>query len=282
MKQLKILLVAVCLVIVACIQDGNVRKQQASWPEFENQAINLIRGQPTVDINSCAGRPWLGQTWKDLYFANGTPARKPAKGISPLWRPFYLEERIDEMRAGNLSTIVVSVIADFYVDANNPERFASYPRDGRRYKKSFCFRCKNQFDYIYRVFKSDKAELALTPSDIRRNAKAGKQSIIIEVVGGEILHGDLEILDNLYNNDIRILELIHNHANRLGDTQSFRSKHGGLTAFGKQVVKRMNELGMMIDVAHATFTTVKDVVAITTDPIILSHSYIGSTFNLTS
>jgi membrane dipeptidase len=77
-----------------------------------------------------------------------------------------------------------------------------------------------------------------------------------------------------YDRGLRSLQLVHYRVNELGDIQTEQPVHGGLTVFGKEVVRELNRLGIVIDVAHARFEVVKGVVETTTQPIILSHSNI--------
>jgi membrane dipeptidase len=94
----------------------------------------------------------------------------------------------------------------------------------------------------------------------------------LAVEGGDLLEGEIEKLDEVYNNGVRSIQLVHYAPNDLGDLQTAVSMHNGLSSFGKNVVRKMNQLGMLIDVAHASFQTAKDVADITDSPIMLSHS----------
>ena len=76
----------------------------------------------------------------------------------------------------------------------------------------------------------------------------------------------------MYEDGVRSLQIVHYAPNPLGDLQTEASQHNGLSASGKEVVKKLNTLGMVIDVAHASFKTVQDTASITAAPIILSHS----------
>ncbi len=92
------------------------------------------------------------------------------------------------------------------------------------------------------------------------------------VEGGDFLEHDVENVDQAYLHGVRSIQLVHYVPNQVGDLQTSDPAHNGLSDFGKQVVRRMNKLGMLIDVAHADFQTVKDVVSLTDSPVMLSHS----------
>ena len=87
----------------------------------------------------------------------------------------------------------------------------------------------------------------------------------------------MDRVQEAYDRGLRSLQLVHYRVNELGDIQTEQPVHGGLTPFGKDVVREMNRLGIVIDVAHARFEVVKGVVETTTQPIILSHSNIMET-----
>ena len=116
------------------------------------------------------------------------------------------------------------------------------------------------------------AILATTSSDLARAQRERKVAAFLACEGGEFLDGKPERVDQLYSDGVRSIQLVHYVPNILGDLQTSAPQHGGLSTLGKSVVKRMNAVGMVIDVAHASFETVRDVVSLTSAPVILSHS----------
>jgi membrane dipeptidase len=102
---------------------------------------------------------------------------------------------------------------------------------------------------------------------------------ILAVEGCDFLEGRIDRVQEAFDRGIRSLQLVHYRVNELGDIQTETAVHGGLTAFGKEAVREMNRLGIVIDVAHARFEVVKGVVETTTQPIILSHSNIMESSN---
>lgn len=154
---------------------------------------------------------------------------------------------------------------------------------------------KNAFAYANREMDSLDAVVARNPDKIVKVAnyaelmKAVKQhkiAAMFGVEGGHMIEDDLNKLDALYKRGARYLTLTHNIAPSWatsaaeeaplnlpeGKTFTDTSKLKGLNDFGKKVVKHMNELGMMIDVSHVGDQTFWDVIALTTKPIIASHS----------
>ncbi len=94
----------------------------------------------------------------------------------------------------------------------------------------------------------------------------------LSVEGGDFLEGNVDYVDEAFKDGVRSIQLVHYAPNDVGDLQTAEPVNNGLSNFGKATVKRMNKLGMAVDVAHANLKTVQDVVDITDSPIILSHS----------
>ena len=97
---------------------------------------------------------------------------------------------------------------------------------------------------------------------------------LLAVEGSDFLEGRIDRVQEAFDRGIRSLQLVHYRVNELGDIQTAPPVHGGLTAFGRAVVREMNRLGIVVDVAHATPAVVAGVLETTTQPIILSHSNI--------
>ena len=119
-------------------------------------------------------------------------------------------------------------------------------------------------------------ELAIHPAtkaaDFDNHSIEKKPTLFISCEGGDFLEGKTELLDQMYSDGVRSLQVVHYAPSLLGDLQTQPTQHNGLSTAGKAVVKKMNQLNMLVDVAHASFKTVQDVVAITDAPIMLSHS----------
>ena len=106
-----------------------------------------------------------------------------------------------------------------------------------------------------------------------RAARSARPSLIVASEGADFLEGKIERLDEAYQRwALRHLQLTHYRPNELGDIQTEPSVQGGLTPFGAEVIRRCNALGIVVDVAHATFEGVKKAAAVTTKPLVLSHT----------
>lgn len=120
---------------------------------------------------------------------------------------------------------------------------------------------------------SDDMEICLTADDAERITGEGKIAAFLAVENGVAIANDLSNLDHLYSRGIRYMTLTHISSNALATSSSDSLRPGeGLTKFGREVVRKMDELGMIIDISHARIEAVEDVLEITSAPVIASHS----------
>jgi membrane dipeptidase len=121
----------------------------------------------------------------------------------------------------------------------------------------------------------DELYMAENYEELMKRVNEGKFCGLMGAEGGNIIEGSMDNLETIYSRGVRYLGLTWNTSNAIGVSakdESQRGKKGGLTDFGIEVVKKMNELGMMVDVSHLGETAFWDVVHTTKDPIIASHS----------
>ena len=118
----------------------------------------------------------------------------------------------------------------------------------------------------------DQLGLARNVSDILRLRKQRKVAVILGIEGGHAIEDDLAVLRMFYRIGVRVLTLTWMVNTNWADSSGDDPKHRGLTPFGKQVVKEMNRLGMVVDVSHLSDSAFYDVLATTTKPVIASHS----------
>src|SRR5215470_6768318 len=112
----------------------------------------------------------------------------------------------------------------------------------------------------------DQIELATTAADIERIVKAHKIAAFLTI------DDDLRVLRMYYQLGIRSMTLTHARNSNWADSANDTPVHNGLTEFGKEVVREMNRLGMVVDLAHVSDKTFYDALAVTTKPVIVSHS----------
>jgi len=136
-------------------------------------------------------------------------------------------------------------------------------------------RCLAMIDIFYREMEANSTAIALAHSyqELLSHQQAGKIGAFLTIEEGGALEGRLENLRNFYRLGIRLLTLTWNYPNEIGYPnckEAFRTK--GLTQFGQQVVKEMNQLGMIIDVSHLSDQGFYDVLALSSKPFVASHS----------
>ena len=110
-----------------------------------------------------------------------------------------------------------------------------------------------------------------TAAEIRRAKKQSKICILMGIEGGYVIEDSLYALRIFYRLGVRYMTLTHNVATNWADAHR-DERHGGLTDFGKEVVREMNRLGMFIDISHVSVKTMNDALDVTTAPVIASHS----------
>ena len=119
---------------------------------------------------------------------------------------------------------------------------------------------------------SDQVELALTAADIERITRAGKIAAIFSLEGGHQIDDDLGVLRMYQRMGIRAMTLTHFRNNNWADSSTDKPAHNGLTEFGKQVVREMNRIGIIVDVSHISDKTFYDTLAVSSKPVIATHS----------
>lgn len=118
----------------------------------------------------------------------------------------------------------------------------------------------------------DVFELASTADDIERIAEAGKIASMMGVEGGHSIEGSLDNLQRLYDQGCRYMTLTHSRTLDWADSATDDPRHGGLTEFGRDVVREMNRLGMLVDLSHVSPDVMKQAIAVSEAPVIFSHS----------
>jgi membrane dipeptidase len=120
----------------------------------------------------------------------------------------------------------------------------------------------------------DRLLFATTAADVRRAKAEGKVAILIGVEGGHAIEGSLDRLRDLHARGARYLTLTWNNGNAWAGSSIGvgKTRTGGLTPFGRDVVREMNRLGMLVDLSHVSDSTFFDAIAVSTMPVIASHS----------
>ncbi|MFG3095753.1 dipeptidase [Streptomyces sp. NPDC048202] len=131
-----------------------------------------------------------------------------------------------------------------------------------------------QIDCVTRLIERYPAELApaLTAADMEAARASGRIASLMGAEGGHSIANSLGTLRGLYALGVRYMTLTHNDNVDWADSATDEPKAGGLTAFGREVVREMNRLGMLVDLSHVAATTMRDALDATSAPVIFSHS----------
>ena len=118
----------------------------------------------------------------------------------------------------------------------------------------------------------ENLELALTADDIERIHGAGRIASLLGAEGGHSIESSLAVLRQLYEVGVRYMTLTHSSNTAWADSATDQPAHGGLTAFGRQVIREMNRLGMLVDLSHVSPQTMRHTLDTSEAPVIFSHS----------
>ncbi len=182
----------------------------------------------------------------------------------------FEDEAITAMKEGGFTVSTFSTVSDYQIltlgknglsarrDFNAGEAWQSYQTQVATLKSLI----------------SDQTMQILSPQDIIKAKTNNKIGILFSAEGADFLQGNLDNLDKCYNDGIRCITIMHYHVNEAGDIQTQLPQHKTLTPFGISLIKRMNEKGMMIDLAHAHKQTLYKTLDVTQKPIMVSHALI--------
>ena len=115
-------------------------------------------------------------------------------------------------------------------------------------------------------------QMAYSAADIRRIHSAGKIACLIGIEGGHQINNSLAVLRQMYAAGARYMTLTHTRNTDWADSATDAPTHHGLTAFGEEVVREMNRLGMLVDLSHVSPDTMRAALAVSQAPVIFSHS----------
>jgi membrane dipeptidase len=170
----------------------------------------------------------------------------------------YGQVDIPRMRAGHVSAVFLSIWTD-------SDRYT--PVEAIR-------RTLDQIDAVRREVARHPAdlEMATTADGILEARKRGHIAVLMGVEGGHAIDSDLAVLRSYAELGVRYLTLTHTNNTPWADSSGKAGEHNGLTDFGRQVVREMNRLGMMVDVSHVSDKTFFDALKTAVAPVIASHS----------
>lgn len=220
------------------------READARKPVVVTDAARTLHGSSLV-IDGHNDLPWQIRKEGELSFEKLDISKSQPK----------LHTDIPRLRAGGVGAQFWSA----YVDAD--------AKDAVR-------QTLEQIDVIRRMIRRypETFELALSAGDIVRIREGGKIACLIGVEGGHSIDNSLAVLRLYHELGVRYMTLTHSRSLDWADSATDEAKSGGLAPFGKEVVREMNRLGMLVDISHVSVATMRDAIATSIAPVIASHS----------
>ncbi|HEY1000655.1 MAG TPA: membrane dipeptidase [Streptosporangiaceae bacterium] len=216
--------------------------------------------KPRVDLHSHAGRCFLA----------GLPA---GHSLAATMGAAAVADAVRSARAADMTALVLAVVADFAVLRPDPAAGLRAHRDfraGEAYADT-----QRQLAGIRQAVAEAGAEVATSAADLDRAARDGRTTVLLGCEGGDFLEGDLGRLGAARAAGLTVLTLVHYRVSDIGDVQTEKPVHEGLSRFGREVVAECNRLGIVVDCAHASFATTMAVLEVSSQPVIISHGQLG-------
>ena len=205
------------------------------------RALAIHRRAIVIDTHNDVTTPMTN----DDYDLSGTP-------------PVPYRTSIERMKQGGMTAEFFSLyVKPWYVEHGGAAR-----------------RTLDMIDSVYRAVERHPNDLMLATSatDIRTAKKQGKIAALMGIEGGHAIEDSLSTLREFYRLGVRYMTLTWNNTNNWADAGRGEKRHNGLSDFGKEVVREMNRLGMLVDVSHVSDKTMSDALDVSNAPIIASHS----------
>jgi membrane dipeptidase len=247
------LLVSVVALAAACSHSSGSPSSASTISPTPPPGVDATVYARARDIHS---RVFTIDTHKDIPDNFATPAADP--------KTMNAQVNLDKMKAGgyDMAFFAVYVGQGASTDSGN-----AYAKD----------RALNNFSAIHRMAEQmypQLIEIAYTPDDAERIHRSGKLVAGIGIENGWVIGKDLSLIKRYYDLGARYMTLAHTSNNDICDssTDPKGEEWGGLSPFGRQVVAEMNRVGMMVDVSHVSKKCMMQATALSTSPVIGSHS----------
>lgn len=169
---------------------------------------------------------------------------------APMINPRDVDKRLPDMIAGGLDAVLATAgaIEDFRTTMEDVAKWLEIERSGAR-----------------------KIKIARSVADIREAKASGKIAIVLHFQGSDAIEDELDFINVFHACGLRVMQLTYNARNRVGDG-CFEITDGGLSKFGRKVIRRMEALSMAVDLAHAGPRTALEATEVASRPMIISHA----------
>lgn len=174
------------------------------------------------------------------------------------------------MREGMLSAVCLAHVADGPVLGRNAAGVLGMvrtPAPGDLYKAHL-----GRLDWMDGFASGHGMRRVTTLTELKDAKAKGEPALIQDIEGCDFLERKLERLEEAHRRGVRVVQLVHYIQNDIGDFQTGQVTHNGMTDFGASVIRELNRLGVLVDVAHATEPLVRQAVKVAAKPLLLSHT----------
>ena len=236
LMRIKNLICLICLISFPYVIYGQARDERL-W----QRALQIQRRAIVIDTHNDVTTPMTN----DYFDLNDPP-------------PVPYRTNIERMKKGGLTAEFFSLyVRPWYVEHGGSAR-----------------RTLDMIDSVYRAAERNPRDLMMATSvaDIRRAKRQGKIAALMGIEGGHAIEDSLPTLREFYRLGVRYMTLTWNNTNNWADAGRGQKKWNGLNDFGREVVREMNRLGMLVDVSHVSDDTMSDALDVSKAPIIASHS----------
>jgi membrane dipeptidase len=229
-------------------------------PQQRAAGVALLERHASVDTHSHPGR----------FFLSHLPYQTPT--TKAFGEPFE-ERAIADLNAGQVSAALFAAVADMRL----LEMSAQGLHAAREYQPGEAYAdYRRQLGELKTMVRNRELARGLSPSDVYAAQRQRRTAAIFAVEGGDFIEDRLERVHEAFRDGVRAITIVHYHVNQIGDIQTEAPVHEGLTTFGKSVIREMNRSGIIVDLAHTTFAVTKDVLDVSTKPVMISHTNLST------
>ena len=190
-------------------------------------------------------------------------------------------EELELFRRGTMDLVVAKVSTDAPYTGNYVLRDGSEVPAGQ-YKPApgepWAF-LLDRFSRLMKTIEDGDALLARSPADVYEARERGMVAFLPGIEGSDGLEGRLDHFREIHERGLGVVQLVHTRPNELAHTRHFPYSPGGLTEFGREVIREANRLGVIVDVCHTNTRTMREVAELSEDPMIFSHTGVQALFD---
>ena len=234
--------------VAACAQEPSPESAQAPAPFTDERVLEIHESTVFVDMHA-------------------HPSRFHRENVETI-----LPEEVEVYRRSTMD-VVANISSDMAYDGDYTNRDGTFVDDGR-YKPEPGEVYALAADRLARLGKTIELGYAVhadSPATVLASREQGQVAVLPALEGADALEGDIENLYRMHEDGLRLIQLIHFRNNELGHMQTWPYSPGGLTEFGREVVREANRLGIIIDMAHANNETMMDILESSEHPVLFSH-----------